>query len=135
MDPVVKVALKSISMNPRTGLTHPGDKTLAVWVFRHLKRGGYTFNPDEIGTYLLRQPGWDSRGAEQVKEVAEGVLRGKRFRVGGDSFKPEILDIWRERTREGASRDSNYEDRPRTNLYRSHTSSLEKPEEADQFRS
>ncbi len=63
-------------------------------------------NPDEIGTYVLSQPGWDSRGAKQVREIVEGVMAGKRFRVGADPFKPDILDIWRERAEEETSQDS-----------------------------
>ncbi len=86
-------------MNRATGLTHPGDKTLAVWAFRHLVAGGHALDPDEIRACLLTEEGWTPRGADQAKEVAEGVLQGKRFKVGPNPFKPNILDIWRSETR------------------------------------
>ena len=40
---------------------------------------------------------WSSNGADELAEIAAGVLAGKRFRTAGlRHFRSDIVEIWRE---------------------------------------
>lgn len=96
-DPVVAAALSSLTMvvNLGTGLGHPSDRGRAIETFRLLRGGGHSWSPDEVQAWAMAN-GWDMHGASEVREVAEGVLEGKRYRTDAISSIPKTaLEAWR----------------------------------------
>lgn len=96
-DPVVRVAIEHLTagVNLGTGLTHPSDRARAIETFRLLRKAGHSWSPDEIHAWALAN-GWRNGGATELRDYAEGVLEGKRYRVG-DAFglKASAVATWR----------------------------------------
>lgn len=108
-DPVVEEALKALTkrINLGTGLLHPSDKKAAVQLLRLLQQEGKKFDADSMRAWAVRN-GWAPQGANQLKEVADGILLRKRFRVGDSpAWSDDIIDQLQQRA-EGtqAKRDS-----------------------------
>lgn len=98
-NPTVRAALESLThrVNLSTGLAHSSDKAAAVQMFRLLHDGGEQFDPEEIRSWLISELGWEPRHANEVREVASGVLAGRNFRVSSSStWAPGIVKRWRE---------------------------------------
>lgn len=68
-------------VNVSTGLSHPSDRDYAIKLFKRMKSDGIPFNPDEIKNYLIAEKKWHSDNANQVFQIADGILKGKRFRT------------------------------------------------------
>lgn len=100
-DPVVEAALKSLTMrvNLSTGIAHPSDRDLAVWVFLRLNQARIRYNLVEIKGWLVRH-GWRSKHANAVKEVAAKIQNGKRVRIHSrrEMLVDNIVEKWREST-------------------------------------
>jgi len=81
-NPIVKEVLKSLTVrvNLHTGLTHPSDKASAVQIFKELLKHGIRYDSDLIRIWAM-QNGWTPEGADQLKEIAQGILEGKRYRT------------------------------------------------------
>ncbi|MCY4020012.1 MAG: hypothetical protein OXG39_11445 [Chloroflexi bacterium] len=98
-DPVVEAALKTLTIrvNLSTGIAHPSDRDLAVWVFLRLNLARILYDPVEIKGWLVRH-GWKSRHADAVKEVATKIQSGKRVRINSrrEMLVDNIVEIWRE---------------------------------------
>jgi hypothetical protein len=101
LNSVVRAALLSLttSVNMSTGLSHPSDRSAAVWTFRILRRGGYSFDPDELRAFALRE-GWITNGADDLMRIADHIMKGRSPPAGRRPFVPNILDIWNERANE-----------------------------------
>ena len=80
-DPVVYEAMVTLTsrVNVSTGIIHPSDKSAAIDLFKILIRNGYEFTGSEIKGILINQ-GWESSKAQDVKELSEKLLSGKRLR-------------------------------------------------------
>ncbi|MGD8564153.1 MAG: hypothetical protein PVG03_16555 [Desulfarculaceae bacterium] len=97
LEPVVIAALKSLTnrVNLSTGLSHPSDKEAADQMFRILKRNKYHLDPGEIRAWALRN-GWSSRGADQLKKLAEKILKLKRVVISKRPvWNERILEMWK----------------------------------------
>lgn len=94
---VVEEALKSLTntVNLSTGISHPNDREKAINLFMRLKQAGEIFNPEEIRDWLIAESGWNPQYADGVKDVAEKVLEGHRFRKIGKWWKDDIVEYWR----------------------------------------
>jgi hypothetical protein len=102
--PLLEFALKSLTgaVNLSTGLVHPRDRAAAVDLFRLLFRDGERWDPDAVRAWALRN-GWTARGADDLREVAEGVLQGRRLQGGNPmSWRPDIIEYFRQELREPA---------------------------------
>lgn len=102
MSPLVLEALKAITMrtNLSSGLAHPNDKAAAVQMFEILHNANESLDPNEIYSWSLRN-GWNSEGAEDLRDVAVGVNNGKRHRIDRNPYwKSNILEILRGKTEE-----------------------------------
>jgi len=95
-DPVVAAALRSLTslVNLGTGLSHPSDRASAIQMFRTLKRHGYAFDPAEVYQWAAGN-GWSGKGADELRDIAEGVNANRRFRVERQMFRDDIIEIWR----------------------------------------
>ena len=96
MDKIVEIALISLTrrVNLSTNLTHESDKGAAVGLFRILRDEGIVYDPDEIKRWAIKN-GWKTKGANKLKDIAEGILEGKRLRGGQSSWAQDILDQWK----------------------------------------
>jgi hypothetical protein len=99
-DPVVEQALESltISVNLSTALANPIDKTAAVTFLRVLHRARYKMDPGAILAWAMSH-GWSARGAQELSDVARGVLEGRAYRVVKNAFRSdaELIAHWKER--------------------------------------
>jgi hypothetical protein len=95
---VVERALQGLTLrvNLSTGISHPRDDDAAVQMFEILKRAGESFSPDEVEAWLIGKGGWKATHAQDVAEVAQKVLEGRRLRTGMPAWAPNILEIWRQ---------------------------------------
>lgn len=82
-NPVIEEALKAltISVNLSSGLSHPLDKASAVNLFHLLRDNRELYDSDSIRAWALRN-GWTPSGADQLRDVAQDILDGKRIRGG-----------------------------------------------------
>lgn len=96
MEYVVENALISLTrrVNLSTNLTHPSDKGAAVSLFKILRGNGVRYDPDEIEVWALRND-WKPKGAKKLKEIAVGILEGKRLRGGNGSWATDIFEQWK----------------------------------------
>lgn len=101
-NPVVEEVLKSLTMsvNLHTGLTHPSDKASAVQIFRELMKYHELYNPDSIRIWAM-QNGWTPDGADQLKDISQGVLDGKRYRIDKrHHWRKDIIEYIRQKVSE-----------------------------------
>lgn len=94
-DPVVLAALKSITMevNMNNRLVDSYGKDSVVGAFSALKNRRHCWNPEEIYVWALAN-GWPPEAAERLREFAQGVLDGKRYKTGMQMWKDDIVDYW-----------------------------------------
>lgn len=84
LDPRLERALVALTsmINLSTGLTHSSDRERAIQLLLILHRNRIQLNPDNMRIWVL-QNGWNSDGANQLRDFAQGVLEGKRYRISG----------------------------------------------------
>jgi hypothetical protein len=102
---VVDAALASLSalINPSTRLGEPDYKSMAIDMFRVLRENGERWDPGNVRAWALRH-GWTPLHADQLREVAQGVLEGRRFRGGARRvWRADIIDDWRAQAGGGAT--------------------------------
>jgi len=99
---VVEAALRSLTarVNVSTGIAHPMDREATIQAFMILRDAGERFVPDEIKAWLVSKGGWRATDAQEVAEVAQKVLEGRRLKHGISTWAPNILEIWREEARQ-----------------------------------
>ncbi len=97
LDPRLERALVALTsmINLSTALTHPSDRESAIQLLRILHQNRIQLNPDNMKIWAL-QNGWNSNGANQLREFAQGVLEGRQYRISGasiwnDSYIQELL--------------------------------------------
>ncbi len=97
LDPVVAAALDSIvaRINTTTGLAHPSDKQATVEAFELLRGAGYLWDGAACAAHIIRR-GVSADTARQIREVADGILEGKRFRTRGVTsvWRVDIVELW-----------------------------------------
>ncbi len=98
IDPRLERALTALTemINLSTGLTHSSDRESAIQILRILHRNRIQLNPASIKIWAL-QNGWNSGGANQLRDYAQGVLDGRRYQTSGvkiwtDNFIRELLE-------------------------------------------
>jgi hypothetical protein len=76
---VLSAALLELTnrVNLSTGLADLGDTATAIDLFVMLKQGGVNYSPEDVKSRLIRDHKWEPHHAEEVKVVAEKVLKGK----------------------------------------------------------
>lgn len=101
---VVLMALKSFARgaNRSSGISHQSDKRTAIETFTILKNNNEHYDPREVETWLIERANWEPEFAEDVAEIARGILEGRRFtsRQRGPMYNENILEVWREEARD-----------------------------------
>lgn len=94
---VVEEALKDLTnkVNVSTGVGDPKDRAAAVQVFDILLAAHEPFAPDEIKAWLIANGEWKADDAQEVADLAEAVIQGRRLRRGSKQWPADILDQWR----------------------------------------
>lgn len=102
LSPFLEEAMRSLTgrINLSTGLTHPRDRAAAIHLLRFLAESGEAFDAAELRAWAARN-GWTPDGANQLLEIAQGVLEGKRSQAGAlrDSWSADYLREMRDRHR------------------------------------
>jgi len=79
-------------VNLSSGLTHTSDREKTIQLLRILHKKGINLNPDDMRIWAL-QNGWNSDASSRLYEIAEGVIRGKKFRTTGQKiWTDKIID-------------------------------------------
>ena len=98
IEPKIERALTALTtvINMSTGLTHSSDRESAIQLLQILHKNGIQLNPEIMKTWAL-QNGWTSDGANQLKDIAQRILEGRRFRTSGinmwnEKFIQELLE-------------------------------------------
>lgn len=98
LDPKLERALSTLTgmINMSSGLTHSSDRESAIQLLQILHKNGIQLNPEIMKTWAL-QNGWTSDGANQLKDIAQRILEGRRFRTSGinmwnEKFIQELLE-------------------------------------------
>jgi len=98
LDPRLERALVSLTsmINLSTGLTHSSDRESTIQLLRILHRKRIQLNPNNLRIWAL-QNGWNSDGANQLQDYAQGVLEGRQYRTSGvniwsDKYIKELLE-------------------------------------------
>lgn len=101
-DPIAKEAFEDLHfcVNESSGITDPRDRSTCIEVLKTLHNEGVQFNPEAIEAWLIREKAWKPRHATEVREVAEGVLNGKRFQYRKGGLANDIFNQWKEQARE-----------------------------------
>ena len=84
LNAAVESALNTLTsmVNLSTGLTHSSDKESAITLLRILHNNQVPLDPNNMRIWALRN-GWTSEGANDLQEIAQGVLEGKRYKTSG----------------------------------------------------
>jgi hypothetical protein len=84
LSPAVEEAMDglSLSINQNNGLIQYEDKKAAIRMLRRLLTEGHPYDPVELQAWALAHE-WVPDTARRLREYAEGVRQGKRYRVGG----------------------------------------------------
>jgi hypothetical protein len=96
LDPVVRVALRELTARVNTNdLVNQEDVAAAVRTLEVLRDGGNPVDPAVAEAWALTA-GWSAFAAARLREFAEKVRVGRRFRLK-DSSGPrrEDLERWR----------------------------------------
>lgn len=94
--PVVGIALDRLThaVNLSTGLSHPSDKSRAVWTLKHLRDAGESFTAAEVRLGAAHR-GWRADHASDLAEFAAKVLDRHGIKAGLDPFRPGVIELWR----------------------------------------
>lgn len=97
VDPRLERALSALTgiINVSTGLTHSSDRESAIQLLQILHRNGIHLKPGNMKIWAL-QNGWTSDGANDLQDIAQRILEGRKFRTSGvnmwnDKFIQELL--------------------------------------------
>lgn len=97
LDPRLERALVALTsmINLSTGLSHSSDRERTIQLLRILHQNRIQLNPADMRIWAL-QNGWNSNGANELRDYAQGVLEGRRYRTSGvsawnDNYIQELL--------------------------------------------
>ena len=76
-----KLASMTSRVNKGTGTAHPRDKATIVRLFQTLRSDGIGYDPEAVRAHLVGQLGWMPDRADEVLEIAKGVLEGRRYQL------------------------------------------------------
>lgn len=98
-DPVLEEALEMLhrTVNVSSGVTHSSDRSSAIELFEILRDNGVSFDPADIRAWLVGEKGWDPEHADDVMDLAEGVLEGKGFRYESGQWADDIMETLQDR--------------------------------------
>ena len=102
--PLIEQALRSLLgvCNLNNGFVGPTEKQFAVEHLRAaLHEGGVGLDPDEVAVWAATH-GWTIKDGERLREIAQGVLEGTKFRSAGRAIPRDparerrMVAAWRE---------------------------------------
>jgi len=86
-DKIVEKAINALTkrINISSGLSHPMDKDAAIDILILLKAEGHLFSAEEI-KILAQRNGWGSTGANDLYEITQKIISGKKPRKYSKHF-------------------------------------------------
>ncbi len=97
VDPVVARGIVAVagSSNPSEGITHGYGKNLVIDALRKLLHAGYVIDgPGLEAAGFTAGLRWDD--VAQLRTYADGLTAGHQYRTGPDSYRADIVDLWRQ---------------------------------------
>lgn len=90
LDPRLERALSALTakINLSTGLTYSSDRESAIQLLKILHKNRIQLNPFNMKTWALKNS-WTSNGANELQDIAQRILEGKRFRTSGENMWSE----------------------------------------------
>lgn len=99
VDPVVALGIAAVSSscNPGEGISHGYGRDYAIDALRKLQRAGYAINgPGLEAAGFTAGLRWDD--VTQLRTYADELAAGHQYRTGRDSYRADIVDLWRQAT-------------------------------------
>ena len=107
LDPVVELAMRDLTSfvyrrrriynlrleKREKSIRDRGARAAAIHTFKHLKQGGYHFEPDATRSWALAHR-WKAADAAELSEYAAGVLAGTRYQTDPDPLGPLRRRDW-----------------------------------------
>jgi hypothetical protein len=84
------------SINMSTGITHPSDEGHAKTTILALHKYEPELNADIVASYLVRELGWDSEYANEMKELINTLNAGRFFKGGDRTGLQHSYKRWKE---------------------------------------
>lgn len=96
IDPVVQIALRSLSIGVNLGSWNAFDEDRVKWVLQNAPKRGHRYEPDGVFEWVLVQQLYPWHQAMKLRELAAHVCKGKTFRLRNKQpFRADIWDRWR----------------------------------------
>jgi len=99
---VVEKALEKITLlmsrphTPQIMIRSTLDKEMTIALFKMLRKYNERYDPDSIRKWAVRN-GWTSEGADELKDISQKVLEGKKIRGSKDPvLNEDIIKEWRD---------------------------------------
>lgn len=95
---IVKKAMEELSsdINMSTGITHPSDEEEAKTFILSLHKYEPSLDPNVVGSYLVRELGWDTDDAKDVEKLINTLNAGKHFQGGRRTGLQQHYKRWKE---------------------------------------
>ena len=94
---MVKKAFKELTsvINTSTGITHPSDNTRAKTYVRALHKYEPELNSDIVCSYLIRELGWKTKHADDIRKLIDTLNNGKFFHGGEKTGLQNYYKRWK----------------------------------------
>ncbi len=98
-NPIVQEAMKELtsSVNMTTGIHHPSDERQAKTYIRALYKYVDDLDGDVIAAYMVRELGWDTDHAKDVKKLIDTLNDGRYFQGGEKTHLKSHINRWKEK--------------------------------------
>ncbi len=98
-NPLVQEAMKELtsSINKTTGIHHPSDERQAKTYIRALFAYTDGLDGEEVAAYLVRELGWDTEYAKDIKKLIDTLNAGKYFQGGDKTYLKNHIKRWKEK--------------------------------------
>ncbi|WP_419551749.1 hypothetical protein [Candidatus Poriferisodalis sp.] len=96
VDPVVQVAMRSLSASVNLSGWHPMDENRIKWVLLNAPREGHPYDPDHLFEWVLTEQLFPWYQAAKLRKLAAQVCEGRSLRIRyGTHYVDDIFDKWR----------------------------------------
>jgi hypothetical protein len=95
LPPVVETAMRFLTdhVNHANGLVSSYDRDAAILTLQRLHAAGYSLDVNRLYTWSLAN-GFTHSEAGRLKDIAEKVERGHRFRLQHNIYRADIVSVW-----------------------------------------
>lgn len=98
-NPIVQEAMKELTsdVNMTTGIHHHSDEHQAKTYVRALHKYTDGLDGEVVAAYMVRELGWDTEHAKDVKKLIDTLNDGKYFKGGDKTYLKNHIKRWKEK--------------------------------------